>query len=308
MKIGEEIMADEHGNSADGPGSNAPNDPAEANAPLENEHSDAVAADGHTALAAPKRNDWQSWLVAIVAGGAALWGLVGPVGSGLGMWDYKFAIGGMFWSFWVALAAVILGLIFLFVGRKAGKPFRPLLWLGLIAGVLYAGWLLSLAGKAEPRIHDISTDLADPPAFQTLTLRADNLDEIPGADDEDMKGLSPQQRWRAIHQEAYSDVRTVRIAEPMPQVMAKAERLAKARGWQIAIYVPEQGRLEATETSRLFRFKDDVVLRVRPTQDGKESIIDMRSVSRVGQSDLGVNAARIKAFLADLSGTVTTGN
>jgi len=91
------------------------------------------------------------------------------------------------------------------------------------------------------------------------------------------------------------------------EVMVKAERLAKARGWDIAVYVPAQGRLEATETSALFRFKDDIVLRVRPTENGTGSIIDMRSVSRVGQSDLGVNAKRVKAFLADLSGTVTTG-
>jgi hypothetical protein len=296
-------MQDEQGKQAEG---DAPIDPVKANAPL-NEELSAEPRDA-ALLVTPKRNDWQSWLVMIIAGGAAVWGLLGPVGSGLGLWDFGFAISGMFWSFWAAGAAVILGLIFVMLGRKSGKPWRPLLWLGLIVGVLYAGWLANLASKAEPRIHDISTDLADPPAFQVLKLRADNLDNIPGTDDDDMKGLSPQQRWRAIHQDVYSDVRTVRIAEPVPQVMAKAERLAKARGWEIAIYLPAQGRLEATETSRLFRFKDDVVLRVRPTEDGTESIIDMRSVSRVGQSDLGVNAVRIKSFLADLSGTVTAAN
>ena len=63
--------------------------------------------------------------------------------------------------------------------------------------------------------------------------------------------------------------------------------------------MPAEGRLEATETTRWFGFKDDVVVRVSPTSDG--SRVDVRSVSRVGQSDLGVNARRIRAFLDPLS-------
>ncbi|MEE9433480.1 MAG: DUF1499 domain-containing protein [Sphingorhabdus sp.] len=253
------------------------------------------------------QRDWQTWIIVIAAAGAALWGLIGPVGSGLGLWHFGTAIGGMFWSFWISIGAALFGILFVWLGRRAGKPRRPLLWLAILVAVLYAGWLMSLASKAEPRIHDISTDLADPPAFQVLKLREDNLDNIPGADADDMRGLSPLQRWDVIHKEAYGDIDSVRINQPVNEVMAKAERLAKARGWDIAVFVPEQGRLEATETSALFRFKDDVVLRVRPTENGTGSIIDMRSISRVGQSDLGVNAKRVKAFLADLSGTVTTG-
>ena len=69
--------------------------------------------------------------------------------------------------------------------------------------------------------------------------------------------------------------------------------------------LPEEGRFEATETSAFFQFKDDVVLRVRPSETGERSIVDMRSVSRVGISDLGMNAKRVRAFLADLTGTVT---
>ncbi|MGL5839140.1 MAG: DUF1499 domain-containing protein, partial [Sphingorhabdus sp.] len=56
-----------------------------------------------------------------------------------------------------------------------------------------------------------------------------------------------------------------------------------------------------------FRFKDDVVVRVRPTEDAKGSIVDMRSISRVGVSDLGMNAKRVRAFLADLTGTNPAG-
>jgi uncharacterized protein (DUF1499 family) len=122
-----------------------------------------------------------------------------------------------------------------------------------------------------------------------------------------MKGYTPQQRWETLHREGYSDIRTVRINRPVADVIAKAERLAKARGWDLAIVDPTEGRVEATDTSALFRFRDDIVLRVRPTEDGTGSVVDMRSVSRVGVSDLGVNAKRVRAFLADLSGTVSAG-
>jgi Protein of unknown function (DUF1499) len=178
----------------------------------------------------------------------------------------------------------------------------------MLLAVALLGWLGSyfMAAKGAP-LHDISTDLADPPQFQALIMRADNFDMIPGADDPDMKGLNPQQRWVQLHQKTYGDIRSVRVSEPVAAVIAKADRLAKARGWDVALNLPADGRLEATATSALFRFKDDIVLRVRPTENGVGSIVDMRSISRVGQSDIGVNAKRVRSFLADLSGTVTAG-
>ena len=70
-------------------------------------------------------------------------------------------------------------------------------------------------------------------------------------------------------------------------------------GWRIVAAVPADGRLEASDTTRWFGFTDDIVVRVRPAPNG--SRIDVRSASRVGRSDLGVNARRIRAFLAALS-------
>jgi uncharacterized protein (DUF1499 family) len=94
---------------------------------------------------------------------------------------------------------------------------------------------------------------------------------------------------------------------PLAEAVAKAERLAQLRGWSIAVSDPVEGRLEATDTTRFFRFKDDVVVRIRPTEDGSGSIVDMRSISRVGVSDLGVNAKRVRSFLADMAGTNPAG-
>lgn len=260
-------------------------------------------------VAAKEPLDIQGTVILIAGIGAFIWGLVSALGTGWGFWEYTSGLKGVTWAFFLALGAILLGALFGWRARKSiTPPPRKRRWAGMLAGLIYAGWVGTFltAALTVPAIHDISTDLADPPAFRTLSLRSDNLDAIPGMDNEEMKGMTPQQRWVVIHQKKYGDIRSVRINEPVPSVISKAERLAKARGWDVAVSLPEEGRLEATVTSALFRFKDDIVLRVKPTDTGEGSIVDMRSVSRVGVSDLGVNAKRIRSFLADLSGTVTS--
>lgn len=269
-------------------------------------------ADGASNIAMKNKSfflkDWKASLLFFAAIGALLWGVVGSYGSGFGFWDFRTAFSGLRYSFFLALAVIILGVVFFIWDRmKSKKPFWILRMAALIVAIIYVGYMFSiyLTAQSVPAIHDISTDLADPPAFQTLTLRADNLDNIP--DNSDMQGLSPMQRWTRLHQDAYPNIRSVRIDMKVADIIEKAERLATDRGWEIASTIAEQGHLEATATTDIFRFKDDIVLRVRPTQNGEGSIIDMRSVSRVGQSDLGANAQRVERFLADLSGTTTAG-
>ena len=255
-----------------------------------------------------KKIDYWGYIVLAAGVGALIWGLVSAVGTGWGYWEYTSGLKGVAGAFLLGLVAILIGAVHGWRTRKAiNPPPRARRWVGMVVALLYVGWVGTFLMKAltVPAIHDVSTDLADPPAFQTLTLRTDNLDNIPGADDKDMRGLTPQQRWAVVHQKAYGDIRSVRSNEPVPMVIAKAERLAKARGWDVAVSLPEEGRFEATETSAFFQFKDDVVLRVRPSETGEGSIVDMRSVSRVGVSDLGMNAKRVRSFLADLTGTVT---
>ncbi len=248
--------------------------------------------------------DWKSSLIFLSALGAILWGVIASFGSGFGFWEFGTGFTGLRYSFFLAAGALIFGIIFIFWDRYKNKKIGwSLRIIGMVLALFYVGWMLNIivTARSLPAIHDISTDLADPPQFQTLSVREDNLDNIPDGDE--MQGLTPLQRWTRLHQEAYPNIRSVRIDMKVADVIAKAERLAEARGWDVALSVPEQGKLEATETTAIFAFKDDVVIRARPTQDGNASIIDMRSISRVGQSDLGANAQRIEAFLADLSGT-----
>ena len=255
-----------------------------------------------------KKIDYWGYIVLAAGLGALILGLVSAVGTGWGFWEYTSGLKGVAGAFLLGLGAILIGAVQGWRTRKAiNPPPRARRWVGMGVALLYVGWVgtFLMAALTVPAIHDVSTDLADPPAFQTLALRDDNLDNVPGADDKDMRGLTPLQRWAVVHQKAYGDIRSVRSIEPVPMVIAKAERLAKARGWEVAVSLPEEGRFEATETSAFFQFKDDVVLRVRPSETGEGSIVDMRSVSRVGISDLGMNAKRVRAFLADLTGTVT---
>ncbi len=257
-----------------------------------------------------KPSDWGGKIVLWLGLSSPVVALLGALGAAWGFWHFSQGFLGLAAALVLAVMAVAMGFGIGARNRRKGLVAPKMRrWLGMAISVGMIGWLgsIAMAAFSVPAIHDISTDLADPPQFRMLALRKDNWDAIPGTDDAAMNGMSPQQRWEVIHREDYGDIRTVRINQPVVDVVAKAERLAKVRGWDVAIADPIEGRVEATETTRFFRFKDDVVLRVKPTEDGAGSVVDMRSVSRVGASDLGVNAKRVRAFLADLSGTVTGG-
>ena len=285
-----------------------------AGAPADPRGPDAIdAGPGTTATGAHKRpyalRDWRGVLVAVPGIGAAVAGFVAAYGAGWALWDWRAGLAVVEWSFAVALAALVIAVLVIATGRRAGRATRwPLLLLGGLVAAGYAVYLASwwFSAQSLPAIHDISTDLADPPAFTALPLRADNLDKVPGAGDSDMAGLNPRQRWALIHQRAYPDLRSVRIQTPPADLYAKAQRLVADRGWEAAGQNPGTGTIEATARATPFAFHDDMVLRIRPIDGGAASIVDMRGVRREGQHDFGENAARIRTFLADLSGTTST--
>lgn len=196
------------------------------------------------------------------------------------------AVGGL-----LALVAAVLGLTGLILNLRHKTGTRNAALLGLILSVPFVVFMVTrpLAAGGAPAIHDITTDLIDPPAFTRLTLRADNL-----------TGVGTVENWRAIHAKAYPDLKPLRIARPAPAVLADAARVATAMGWTVALNDPASSQLEATASVSFIRFHDDVIVRVRPVDGGSASIVDVRSVSRVGVGDLGVNAKRIRAFLAAL--------
>jgi hypothetical protein len=250
---------------------------------------------------AESKRDWTRLVTraALVLGlGAVLAALVAALGSAMGMWGFGTGLKALRYLFFAAAAGALLGLIGLVMARRRAKlMLANLLALVVALGfVLYLGNLVRIA-KSVPAIHDVATDLNDLPQFSRLKVRADNLENVPDEGKPELKALPPEERWKAIHRTHYGDLRTVRLAEPPAETARRAAELARKRGWEVA--VAEGDRVEATHTSTFFRFKDDVVVRVRPAPGGG-SLVDMRSISRVGGSDVGMNAKRVRAFLRDL--------
>jgi len=255
------------------------------------------------------RRDPRGALIALLGVAAPLAYLVAAGGSGIGLWGWQPAVAAVPWIVLVAVIALLLAIALIVLNRRKGLKTRwPLLGLGIVASLGFLAYLAPYGSAmlTLPAIHDITTNLADPPQFTALSLRDDNWDKIPGADDSDMAGMNPRQRWATLHQDAYPDIRSVRIDQPVAVVIEKAKRLAEDRGWDIANVDAAAGNLEATDTYSLFGFKADIVIRARAAENGAASIIDVRSVSRAGVHDLGINGKRVRDFLSDLSGTTTT--
>ncbi|HEY0149587.1 MAG TPA: DUF1499 domain-containing protein [Allosphingosinicella sp.] len=255
--------------------------------------------------AGAKKTEWARWITiaALVFGvGGVAAALISALGAGAGAWHFRVAFTVLRYAFFAAIAGAVLGLIGLIAARRARKA--RLMLPNLLAVVLALGFVLYLGAQIRtartvPAIHDVATNLDDLPQFTRLTVRADNLEKVPDMDRPELKALSPEERWKAIHREAYGDIRTIRVPMNPQDAIRSAAPLARDRGWTIANEDVDGGVLEATDTSTFFRFKDDVVVRARPAPGGG-SQIDMRSISRVGGSDVGVNAKRVRAFLADL--------
>ena len=136
-----------------------------------------------------------------------------------------------------------------------------------------------------PAIHDISTDVVAPPEFVAVAALRRNA---PNPITYDGPETARKQ------QEAYPDLQTMRISSEASTVHAAALAVVAELGWELQADMVEAGRIEATETTAWFGFADDVVIRVRAAAAVTE--VDVRSKSRVGNSDLGVNARRIREF------------
>ena len=252
---------------------------------------------------ADSKTDWTRLITgaALVLGvGSVLAALSAAIGSAAGLWGFRAGLTSLRYLFFAAAAGAVLGLIGLALARRRGKlMLANLLALVVALGfVLYLGNLVRIA-KSVPAIHDVATNLDDLPQFGRLKVRADNLENIPDEGKAELKALPPEERWKAVHRAHYGDLRTLRLAAPPAETLRRAEALVRERGWDVAAVDARAGTLEATDTSTFFRFKDDVVVRVRPAPGGG-SLVDMRSISRVGGSDVGMNAKRVRAFLADL--------
>jgi len=225
---------------------------------------------------------------------AAIAGALSGFGTRWGWWPFPVGFTILKWAACAGLAAALVSLAAAVVTRRQGCLRRGVVLsaAGIIIGLVVAGVPWSWMHKAEklPRIHDISTDTENPPRFQSvLALRknAPNSAEYEGAK------IASQQRA------AYPDIMPLLLAVPQAPAFDRALETSRNMGWMIVDANTREGRIEATDTTFWFGFKDDVVVRVTAAPGG--SRVDVRSESRVGLSDIGANAARIRSFLRKLA-------
>jgi uncharacterized protein (DUF1499 family) len=241
-------------------------------------------------------------IVATIGAGLAILALLalatGPLGWRLGWWHFRFAFAWLMpWAAYAAIAAAVASIVALALGwSHLGSRGIALAAIGIVLGavVAYMPWQYNRLRGIVPPIHDITTDTENPPAFvAALKLRP------PDANTTKYEGA----QLAAKQQAAYPDIAPVKVSLAPAEAFKRALDTAKTMpGWTVVDADPASGRIEANETSRWFRFTDDVVIRV--AVDGAGSRIDVRSVSRVGRSDFGVNAGRIRAYTAAFNGRV----
>ncbi len=220
----------------------------------------------------------------------ALAALSSGLGNRWGWWDFHSGFGILKWAFYGGVAASVVSIAAVVMTRP-GMPQRgfamALTALILSFLVVWLPWQSMRDIRNLPPIHDITTDTENPPSFSAvLPLR--------GADANSTVYAGPG--LAVLQTEAYPGIRPIDTEIEPSRAFETALAVVKYLDWDLVAADAAQGRIEATDTTFWFGFKDDVVIRITPTEFG--SRVDLRSVSRVGGSDAGANAERIREFLA----------
>lgn len=240
----------------------------------------SAAMNSLTALASPLISA-TALVVGLIGVLEARFGLVSPL-LGFALFSFLMPLGVLF--------GLLLGLIGLLrTRRNQRRGGASQAWAGALLSVAVLGWVfvLGYATAQAPPIHDITTNIDDPPAF-----------EAAAAQDSRGTGFAYPSGGAAVpdqQRRAYPDIDTLHLAISGDEAAWRVRHAAEDLGWAPILEDPQNGRFEFSDVTPWFRFIDFVAVRVRPEAAG--TAIDVRSVSQVGVGDLGENAARIRRFL-----------
>ncbi|MGJ8563741.1 MAG: DUF1499 domain-containing protein [Alphaproteobacteria bacterium] len=231
---------------------------------------------------------------------AALGYKMGIFSLGLSLSTLTFKVGPLLLLASLGAGVISLALAFLVKPRK-GLTISILAVLVPVIGLAHAGSVKKTAAKL-PFIHDITTDTQNPPQFTDAILseRAEN----PKSNSVVYTGKKDKRSGKLVsvmQVKGYPDVRTLILEDEADVVFSQAQAAVQSLGWALKSENVDTGIIEATDTTFWYGFKDDVVIRIKPSEGGG-SVLDIRSISRVGGSDLGTNAKRIRAFTKKIQG------
>lgn len=221
--------------------------------------------------------------------------LISGYGYQWGLWELGLAFSMLRYGAYAAIGVAVISVLSLWFLRERGAKAVTYMVIAFLITTAISVTALYWQYRANsvPPIHDITTDLNSPPEFVAMVRLREDAPNPPGYDPEESAGAQ---------REAYPDIAPLIVNMDLQEVMDHAVVLVGDRGWKLVAINRNDGRIEATEKLAWFGFKDDVVLRF--TEENGATRVDMRSKSRVGRSDLGVNAKRIDRFLSDLESRV----
>lgn len=238
--------------------------------------------------------------------------ILAAIGYKIGLFDLGFSLGTLTRNIGpkVLIAGLVVAVIALILAIVI-KPKKGIAVgvMGILIPVIGMGYAVQVKNKAQrlPYIHDVTTDTQNVPQFgpeimaERAKVKGVNTTEYAGqmAPTKDANGNPKQALVSVLQTKGYPDIRSIVVSEPRDVVFEKAKSEAKQMGWDIKATDAEAGTIEATDTTFWYGFKDDVIIRLRDSEGGG-TLVDIRSLSRVGLSDIGKNAARIRRFLDKL--------
>lgn len=235
----------------------------------------------------PAKPSKLAWAAFILAGASALVSLAVGFAHRQEWMAYQSGFQVLRWTWFIAGAGGILGIVALIRSATGARKrgWGPGL-IALVVALVYMAvpaYYFFLVLPKVPRIHDISTDTDNPPAFAAIApLRAKYMNPAPYDGPE----------VAAAQKQAYPDLAPLKLAKPPGAAFAAAMDAVRGFGLDLVNAAEKDGLIEASERTLFFGFIDDVVIRLQP--DGTGTKVDIRSKSREGRSDFGVNAARIR--------------
>lgn len=245
-----------------------------------------------------------AYLCLLAGLGVGLYALAGPLAVWTGLGDFRVGFGFLrianTWAPWVAGVSLAVAVVVFLVARQKGEAAGARLGALALVGAISAAlvWYVPQTFRppeGTPPIHDIATDPYAPLEFVAIApLRADAPNNMEYGV---MDGIDSVQEHIDVQLNAYPDIVPQVFNEPAADVFQRALAAVDAMGWELVASDAQAGRIEATDTTFWFRFKDDVVIGISENAAG-ETVLQARSVSRVGRGDVGKNAARLREFFA----------
>lgn len=241
-----------------------------------------------------------AWTGTGVAIACVIFAVASGPGYQVGLWHLGTGFTIVRWSVYTAAGAGVVALaggVLAALGRRVLVAFVGIGGAVIALALIVPSWELQRTASQVPGIHDITTDTDHPPQFVALLpvrQKTVNGPEYGG------------EKIARAQKAGYPDIQPASLDEPPARAFERALAAARSLNWEIVAAVPAEGHIEATDTTRWFRFKDDIVIRV--TANGTGSRVDIRSKSRLGRSDLGTNARRIREFLRVLNARAAAAN